>query len=75
MRSVLTVEVAMKTKKAAHPATEKKFRRLMRQMPGSSSGALSCFGFLTAGAGGFGAAAAVGGATGFAAEGDEGDAA
>ena len=53
MRSEPTVEVARKTKKAAQPATEKKFRLLMRQMPGSASGALSCFGFLTTGAAAF----------------------
>lgn len=45
MRSAPIVEVAMKTKNAAHPATEKKFRLLMRQIPWSSSGGLSCLGF------------------------------
>jgi hypothetical protein len=48
MRRVLIVEVARKTKKAAQPATEKKLRRLIRQIPKSSSGGLSCFGFFIA---------------------------
>src|SRR5437016_21296 len=42
------VDVARKTKNAAQPATEKKFLRLIRQMPGSPSGGRSCFGFLIA---------------------------
>jgi hypothetical protein len=41
--------VARKTKNPAQPATEKKLRLLMRQIPGSSSGALSCFGFFIGG--------------------------
>ena len=63
------VEVVRNTKKAAHPATEKKFRRLMRQMPGSFSGGLSCLGFFTAAAAtGLGVAGATGlGARDFAA--------
>ena len=64
IRSVAIVETARKTKNAAHPATEKKLRRLILQMPGSSSGALSCFGFLTPPAGGADFAGA--GETGFA---------
>ena len=49
MRNAPIVDVAMKTKNAAHPATEKKLRRLMRQMPWSSSGGRSCLGFFIAG--------------------------
>src|SRR6267378_2293068 len=64
IRSVPMVEVARNTKNAAHPASEKKFRRLIRQMPRSSSGGLSCLGFLIAPAvaGGFGGGTATAGA-------------
>lgn len=47
MRSEAIVDVAMNTKNAAHPATEKKFLRLILQMPWSCSGGRSCFGFFT----------------------------
>ena len=69
IRSVPIVEVARKTKNAAQPATEKKFRRLMRQMPRSFSGGLSCFGFLVAGVAAFGVG--VGASFGLAGDGEE----
>src|SRR6185436_18306782 len=70
MRRAPTVEVAIKTKNAAQPAIEKKFRRLMRHIPWSSSGGRSCFGFLIAGGAltaagaGFGTWGSVGGTEG-----------
>ena len=60
----------MKLKKANHPATFRKLFLLIRQMPWSSSGGLSCLGFLTSartarcGTCGFGAAATAGSADG-----------
>lgn len=48
------VEVARNTKKDAQPATEKKLRLLIRQIPASSGGGLSCLGFFIVGAAGFG---------------------
>src|SRR5579862_8981502 len=61
MRNAPMLEVAINTKNAPHPATPIKLRRLIRQIPGSSTGGLSCLGFLIAeGAAATGGFAAVG---------------